>query len=169
MLTIWHMSHDHFAPGLSNNNFHPKSTMIEVGAFTPVGYGPWPSTLGALEASPEWYSNPWELLPRTVLEGMNGELANGVSGRSIKVYPHDPVRGGQVIESKSSTELSTVDDNSVDLIVTDPPFGGLLHYSELADFFYVWLRLVLKDKYPELFTSDCEAFGVPQLVGEQQG
>lgn len=31
------------------------------------------------------------------------------------------------------------------------PFGGLLHYSELADFFHVWLRLPLKDKYPGVF------------------
>jgi putative DNA methylase len=26
-----------------------------------------------------------------------------------------------------------------------------LHYSELADFFHVWLRLPLKDRYPEIF------------------
>ncbi len=38
--------------------------------------------------------------------------------------------------------------------MTDPPFGGLLHYSELADFFYVWLRLALKDKYPEYFSGE---------------
>jgi hypothetical protein len=37
------------------------------------------------------------------------------------------------------------------LVVTDPPFGGLLHYSELSDFFHVWLRLVLKDRYPAAF------------------
>jgi adenine-specific DNA methylase len=42
----------------------------------------------------------------------------------------------------------------LDLVITDPPFGGLLHYSELADFFYVWLRLALKDRYPEYFTSE---------------
>jgi hypothetical protein len=154
MLTIWHMSHDHFAPGLSNNNFHPKSTMIEVGVFTPVGYGPWPSTLGALDASPAWYANPWELLPRSILEGIDTELAKEVSGRSIKVYPHDPVLNGQRLEACSSTNLSNIKDSSFDLIVTDPPFGGLLHYSELADFFYVWLRLVLKDKYPDLFTAE---------------
>ena len=43
---------------------------------------------------------------------------------------------------------------SFDLVITDPPFGGLLHYSELADFFYVWLRLVLKDKYPDYFSAE---------------
>ena len=44
--------------------------------------------------------------------------------------------------------------DSYDLVVTDPPFGGLLHYSELADFFYVWLRLALHDRYPDLFSAD---------------
>ena len=49
---------------------------------------------------------------------------------------------------------SNVEDCSYDLVITDPPFGGLLHYSELADFFYVWMRLVLKDKYPDKFTAE---------------
>ncbi len=50
---------------------------------------------------------------------------------------------------RTSTDLSQLLDASFDLVITDPPFGGLLHYSELADFFYVWLRLALKDKYPD--------------------
>ena len=54
----------------------------------------------------------------------------------------------------SSTELTWLADASLDLVITDPPFGGLLHYSELADFFYVWLRLVLKDTYPDHFTAE---------------
>ncbi|MFH1122263.1 MAG: DNA methyltransferase, partial [Pseudomonadota bacterium] len=32
--------------------------------------------------------------------------------------------------------------------ITDPPYVGNVNYSELADFFYVWLRLALKDRYP---------------------
>jgi putative DNA methylase len=32
-------------------------------------------------------------------------------------------------------------DNSIDAIVTDPPYFDNVHYSELADFFYVWLKL----------------------------
>jgi adenine-specific DNA methylase len=31
-------------------------------------------------------------------------------------------------------------DGSVDLAVTDPPYVGKVHYSELADFFHAWLR-----------------------------
>jgi adenine-specific DNA methylase len=40
----------------------------------------------------------------------------------------------------SSTDLA---DESVDAIVTDPPFFDNVHYSQLADFFYVWQRHVL--------------------------
>ncbi len=33
-------------------------------------------------------------------------------------------------------------------VITDPPYVGNVNYSELADFFYVWQRLVLKTRYP---------------------
>jgi adenine-specific DNA methylase len=46
-----------------------------------------------------------------------------------------------------ASDLSSTADQSVDLVVTDPPFGGNVNYSELADFFYVWLALVLKGHY----------------------
>jgi len=51
----------------------------------------------------------------------------------------------------SSTDLAYLENGSLDLVITDPPFGGLLHYAELADFIYVWLRLPLKGKYPAIF------------------
>ena len=35
----------------------------------------------------------------------------------------------------------------VDAVVTDPPYFDIINYSYLADFFYVWLRLGLKDEY----------------------
>lgn len=47
-----------------------------------------------------------------------------------------------------SSEDLPVPDGSVDAIITDPPYFNNVQYSELADFFYVWLRLALKDRYP---------------------
>ncbi len=38
---------------------------------------------------------------------------------------------------------SDLPDASVDVVVTDPPFFDNVHYSQLADFFYVWLRQIL--------------------------
>ena len=59
-------------------------------------------------------------------------------------------------------------DDSVDLVVTDPPFFDNVHYSQLADFFFEWQRLIL-DEFPshrmtttrspsEVQNSDAEAF-----------
>lgn len=49
------------------------------------------------------------------------------------------------------TDSASVDlpDESVDTIVTDPPYFDFVHYSELADFFYAWLRLGLQNQYSE--------------------
>ncbi len=35
----------------------------------------------------------------------------------------------------------------IPVVITDPPYVGNVNYAELADFFYVWLRLALKDDY----------------------
>jgi len=40
-----------------------------------------------------------------------------------------------------------IPNESVDAIVTDPPYFDFIHYSELSDFFYAWLQLALKDSY----------------------
>ncbi len=51
--------------------------------------------------------------------------------------------------NRSSTDLVEVPSQSVDVVVTDPPYCGNIMYSELADFFYVWLHLALGKRYPE--------------------
>ncbi len=53
----------------------------------------------------------------------------------------------------SATELAS---NSVDVVVTDPPFFDNVHYSELADFFYVWLRkLLTREEFASETTRNC--------------
>jgi len=41
------------------------------------------------------------------------------------------------------------DDESVDLVITDPPYYDNVQYSELSDYFYVWLRECLQTEYDE--------------------
>jgi adenine-specific DNA methylase len=38
---------------------------------------------------------------------------------------------------------NSIEVESVDAVVTDPPFFDNVHYSRLADFFYVWQRHIL--------------------------
>lgn len=49
----------------------------------------------------------------------------------------------------SSEQLHEVPDGAVDFVVTDPPYADNVMYSELADFFYVWLRAALGGRYVE--------------------
>lgn len=150
MFAFWHVTKDHFVPALSNNNYHPKSTVVEVGVFSSVGYGPWSSTVGPLTEAKEWSEQPWEAVSAETLSTVHSAIAEKVIGKSEKVFPGDPINGAEILQC-SSTDLIHYADQSIDLVITDPPFGGLLHYSELADFFYVWMRLPLKAKYPEIF------------------
>ncbi|WP_027400724.1 DUF1156 domain-containing protein [Aphanizomenon flos-aquae] len=55
------------------------------------------------------------------------------------------------IDSASADNLTHILDNSVDAIITDPPYYGTIQYAELSDFFYVWLKRTLGDIFPELF------------------
>jgi putative DNA methylase len=40
---------------------------------------------------------------------------------------------------RDSSYLPELPDQSVDLVITDPPYYDNVHYSELSNFFYVWL------------------------------
>jgi adenine-specific DNA methylase len=52
------------------------------------------------------------------------------------------------LNCKTSERLDE-DDESVDYVITDPPYFDNVQYSELSDFFYVWLRECLQDEYDE--------------------
>jgi len=58
-----------------------------------------------------------------------------------------------LLKCQTAEDLSFIPDKSVDAIITDPPYYDNVEYSELADFFYVWLRLGLKGKYKEFESS----------------
>lgn len=153
MFCFWDISRDCLAPHMSNNNYHPKTNVVENSVFPVLGRGNWASCVEGVIQGHEWAVDPWEGVSVERLKQTSPELASSATGKSEKVYAGDSVNGAQIYQG-SSTELSQIPSGSLDLVITDPPFGGLLHYSELADFFYVWLRLALKDKYPNYFTAD---------------
>lgn len=153
MFTIWNPQRDTPEPMFSNNNFHPKSTMVENSVFAKLGRGNWRSQYGSISSSVDWVETPWELVQNSQLVDQSPELSEFVTGKSEKVECGDPVVQ-QDVSCGSSTDLTSLGTGEYDLVVTDPPFGGLLHYSELSDFFYVWLRLVLRKNYPEEYGGE---------------
>jgi putative DNA methylase len=63
----------------------------------------------------------------------------------------DHLPGGRPasVEQRSAEDL----DSAGMLISTDPPYYDNIGYSDLSDFFYVWLRRSLRDIYPELLST----------------
>ena len=51
--------------------------------------------------------------------------------------------GARVYLSCGDSSSTDLPDGFVDAVITDPPFFDNVHYSELADFFYVWQRHIL--------------------------
>lgn len=153
LFTLWNVQGDKLEPQFANNNYHPKASVVENCVFPKLGRGNWASSSEGILEGREWAIRPWEAVSIEALARRDAELAAQLSGKSEKVFPGDPVQQVSVHQG-SSTDLAQLESGSLDLVVTDPPFGGLLHYSELADFFYVWLRLALKDKYPAVFGAE---------------
>lgn len=153
MLCFWDIQQDCVAPSLSNQNFHPKSTVVENSVFAHLGRGNWNSSLDSLLDALDWLASPTELVSNERLNVKFPNIGSQTSGKSTKLALGDVLTGADVLCS-SSTDLQQYAESSLDLVITDPPFGGLLHYSELSDFFYVWLRLALKSKYPDYFNAE---------------
>src|SRR5262249_30302636 len=104
-------------PMFSNNKFHPKSTIIESSVFPGIARGDFSACAQKLFDAIAWSQAPWEI------------VAYDSDGHSEKVPLSDPVNHDAVIECRSASELVGLGDASLDLVITDPPFGGLLHYS----------------------------------------
>lgn len=172
LFCFWDISRDCLAPHMSNNNYHPKMNVVENCVFADLGRGNWRSCCEGLPEGLAWTQEPWELLSTQGLRSRNPALAASTTGKSEKVPCGDPVRPLARLDCASSTDLAGIASGSLDLVVTDPPFEGLLQYAELSDFFYVWLRLALKDRYPEQFGPEftpktLEAVANPARHGDE--
>ena len=53
----------------------------------------------------------------------------------------------------SATSLPSVADGALAAVVVDPPYADNVQYSELADFFYVWLKRTQGHRHPDWFAT----------------
>jgi len=58
-----------------------------------------------------------------------------------------------VMNNASSGEKNQFLEDSIDVVVTDPPYYDAIAYADLSDFFYVWMKRNLSDLYPLNFAT----------------
>jgi putative DNA methylase len=161
MFVFWHITYDKIAPALSNPNYHPKNNIVENNVFGAMGYGTWLSCASTVVEALEWCREPKELAVAPAEK----------SAKTIKVEVGDAVLPGANIHCGSSSEM--VFKKPFDLVITDPPFGDNIFYSDLANFFYAWIRLPLRDPFPDLFgstkTPNAQEALKPRVLPEAEG
>jgi putative DNA methylase len=105
----------------------------------------------------EYCKNPFELRPLQVDETLNGKKSAPKQKKSTeKVFSlSEPIgydiantfvqfcEGARVLLSCGDSAATDLEPESVDAVITDPPFFDNVHYSELADFFHTWQSFVL--------------------------
>jgi adenine-specific DNA methylase len=79
---------------------------------------------------------------------------------------------GGTVHRGSATNIQ-LPDQSVQIVVTDPPYYDAIPYGALSDFCYVWLKRFVGEFYPDLFhwnlapkTEECIVDPGPSLPGE---
>lgn len=58
------------------------------------------------------------------------------------------------VVARGNAEKLFYDDETFDAVITDPPYYSSIYYSDLSAFFYVWLKRIVGDLYPEHFALE---------------
>lgn len=112
-----------------------------------------------------WASNPQMEILRNVFarqvipmawdfaEGNVFASSSGSWSRMLKAVTDSIAKLPSGGKGHAKQEDAATGDYSGALISTDPPYYDNIGYSDLSDFFYVWLRRTLRTIHPDLFGS----------------
>jgi putative DNA methylase len=87
-------------------------------------------------------------------DGLKWALDNVIEAyERISTLPRAANARPATITQGSATSLLELEDESVTAVVVDPPYADNVQYSELANFFYVWLKRTQGHRRPEWFST----------------
>ena len=116
----------------SRHDYQPKITITEGNIFGDESIrGTYPQMFGRLLQGKKFNDNAFDWYRVN-------------PGRPKESYKDTKVDGKQaILRCSNSTNALSFNSTELKHVITDPPYAGNVNYSELADFFYVWLRLIL--------------------------
>jgi adenine-specific DNA methylase len=108
---------------------------------TSRGRGSYMSCARKLVKGKRYADEPWEYdyhkgEPRRVLVGESSQ--SKANGQPASTRPNQDHRVALI--NSDARSMDWLDDHSVDIVLTDPPYYDNISYSELSDFYYVWIR-----------------------------
>jgi len=133
------------------HSFSPSMSPVEANCYdTAKGRGAFTAFVNLVVEGKKYSKHPFE------------RIQDGKSMKKVKLQPKNPpiiadnyqdlAKKADVLLKCGSSEHLEIPDGVVDAVVTDPPYYGNVMYSELSNFFYVWLRVALQNRY-EIFND----------------
>lgn len=122
----------------SGHYFQPKNTPAEGNVF-----------------GPDWVRGTFSNLFQRVVDGKKFCLrpfdhCEEARNKSKVIYSNERLLSEDARVECADSQITIADSGvTFDCVITDPPYVGNVHYGEMADLFYVWLRLPLKDTYQQ--------------------
>lgn len=125
MLTHYAFGWRRLAPLFSVRAYRHVTRPVEVNPWLDgTGRGTFPNAVRKVQRAINWFNTPKEPL---------------LTGGFCPVEQPTGSPTAQVLH-RNSKDLSFLQNNSIDLVLTDPPYFDNIAYSELSDFFLPWLQ-----------------------------
>ncbi len=132
----------------ASHAYHPKTDPIENNLWgSKYGRGTFTHEFDILRDGKKYAQHPFEKYINGNDVTQECALSTAMEGHLAAAFDQLEENGNALLLCRSSDFLP-LPDQCVDLVLTDPPYYDNVMYSELSDFFYVWLRLPLKERYP---------------------
>ena len=139
MYAAYAFGYRRISPMFSIHSYRHITRPVEINPWLDgIGRGTFPNVLSKIARAVEFARAPTELDPsggRKV-----SHVCRPKADLSISTDPQTVLNGSSraSISTKTSEDLSAIPDDSIDLILTDPPYFDNLSYSELSDFYLAW-------------------------------
>jgi adenine-specific DNA methylase len=160
MFCIYNVHASKLEPLFGGHYFSPPTTPVENNVWgTKVGRGSFSRYFAKGIRALRYQQSPFEIrfTDDQPVKGRPARIRERVAvGDRIEAQFADSFkklqrRRSSLLKCQSSEDLAFIPDKAIDAVVTDPPYYDNIMYSELSDFFYVWLRRQLKTSYPSAF------------------
>jgi adenine-specific DNA methylase len=139
MLVGYAFGYERTSPLFSYHSYRHITRPVEVNPWLHrIGRGTYPNAVLKVQRAVEAARNPEDLLRDG--EKRTSDVPVGVEDRISNDLDDAPE--SSVIAAQSSENLDKIPDDSVDLVVTDPPYGDNINYSELSDFYLCWHQIL---------------------------
>lgn len=125
-----------------NHAYVPVAMPVENCVWgTKLGTGTFDKTIKKILRGKKFNTEIYDLAVKKEKSGKfdSVQVTNGDTVSATPVTKFEDLDGKHpLLKCSDSRNLSFVPDESVDLVLTDPPYGANVMYSELIDFFHVW-------------------------------